>query len=111
MSIKGVDLVLSDLSEWQKVISGAKKLKPIEVSHAERGTNAKQQIAERGSLVDRLAQTSEEAESIYRAEQARNGEATNEDASLTDDELAKIDEDVVMRLVDDMIDRTILKGK
>lgn len=108
--IKGIDPLLSDLSDWKNIISKSQKMGNINVDHAQRGSTAKQQIQERGSLVDRLGGTPEEAEAIWRAEQARRGEPTEESVEMTPDQLNDIDENVVMRLVDDMI-RTIMDGK
>ena len=111
MKMKGDEALNSVIDEWKKIIDQSKNIPEVvydqSVRMASPGTIAK----ERGSLVDRLANTNEEAETISRAEAVRRQEPTEESSELTQEQLDKIDNDVVMRLVDEFVYKTILQGK
>jgi len=103
MQSKDNEEILSFLKEWQNIIEKVHLTPKIIMDESGRIASAKTQINERGSIKDRLAQTDEEAEVIARAEDLRSGRPLEKAQDSLDD--AMLD-----RIFDDMVNKTILKG-
>lgn len=110
MDIKGANEAIKMLNDFSDAIQRAKHLDGhIIMSDSQRIASTKEEINERGSLKDRLAQTDEEAETIARVEDIRDGRPSSEPVDLTTEQQEAVDDAIVERLVDDFIKNTIFR--
>lgn len=112
MSIKGADEAIDLLKKWEEVLKrmGSMTPKVIMSDSVRVGATPSQQLKERGTVKDRLAQTDAEAEAIAGADAARLGTDATVPEGLTAEQEEALDDAVIDRMVDDIIERTILKG-
>ncbi len=101
-SAKGVDDIVSILKNFKQQMKKSESIPDGEVSLG----SVKDQMTARGSIKSRLSKNDKEAEIIAGVEAIRDQEPTIE--SGTDDELNEKDNQIVMKMVDDMIEKTIL---
>lgn len=109
MSVKGADETLNLIREWQQIIAKMKTQTRVVFDESGRIASAKDSMNERGSIKDRLAQTDEEAEVIAAAEAVRFGEET-EQLNMSPEQEEAFEDEIAERLIDDMIEKTILRG-
>lgn len=110
MSIKGAEEIINTIQEWKEILSRMHMSEKVIMHESQRLASSKTIINERGSLKDRLAQTPEEAEIKSQVEDARLGRKTVLPEETTAEQEEHFDEEVVNQMIDDFIEKTILKG-
>lgn len=99
------------LSEFNKFLDISNRVRSVdgeEISIDEQSSGRR--VKERGGLKDRLAQTDEQAEAYAALDAVRMQEPHSHPNDISDEELQSIDDEIVMKMFDDFIAKTIMDG-
>lgn len=106
----GLNKTLELVKHWQDILKRASQTPKTAIQDSQRMASAGTQMKERGSLKDRLGKNDAEAEINAKVENLRMGRPSEEPSDLTAEEQEAIDDGIIAKLVDDMIEKTILGG-